>query len=124
MTAYREAQNPSEEDESSDTEDDPRESTSPTFLQRWIEDARKNPTHPRLIGKSGMYSLIQSAFEMKSVHNGAPMDFFKEVRKLSQKRPDIWNHQSVRHSNKNIYNMLMHSDSLKSERYKAWRLLQ
>lgn len=95
FVSYREATDlPSDAGEDSELDDDPRD--GPTFLHRWLNQAENMPGLPRLIGKSGMYSLMQIAFELKGEHDdGAPLEPLKEIIKLMRTRPTVWEVNSV-----------------------------
>lgn len=82
-----------EESSDSNGKDDPR--SGPTFLSRWLSDVKKNPSFPRLFGKSGTYALLQTAFEVKREHTGDPGAAIDHISRLSRGRPDYWDINTV-----------------------------
>lgn len=94
-TTYREATNvASDSEDESDLDDPPN---GPTFLHRWLAKSRDNSSLPRLVGKSSMFSLIQTAFELKGEHDGRGfVEPIQEIMKLMQQRPVIWDFNTVR----------------------------
>lgn len=76
-----------------DTKDDPR--SGPTFLTEWLKNVQKNPSFPRLFGKSGVFSLLQTAFDLKREHTGDPTWHVDQITHLSGRRPPYWDVNSV-----------------------------
>lgn len=93
-TAYRKAQDMLDSEDEGEPTEDPR--SGPTFLHRWLERAQDTPGFPRLAGKSGMWFLIQIAFELKGEYDGSHLSPVPEIVKLMHQRPAIWEPNTVR----------------------------